>query len=487
MLLPAKLFGILQDGIHKYFQFELYNLLPVSNFGSIGKKHMDDLLAARSQMALSLGFHIIFACIGMVMPFLMAASHYLYLKSGNLRYKNLTKAWSKGVAIFFVTGAVSGTMLSFELGLLWPKFMEHAGPIFGMPFSLEGTAFFIEAIAIGFYLYGWGRFNPWFHWGTGVVVGLSGLASGILVVAANGWMNSPAGFEYIDGEYLNIDPIAAMFNDAWFAQALHMTVAAFVATGFAVAGVHALMILKGKNIAFHTSAFRIAILFGGISAIVQPLTGDIAAKDVAERQPAKLAAMEAHFETSARAPLVIGGIPDEENRTVNYAIKIPGALSFLAHGDFNAEVTGLDQIPEEYHPPVLITHLAFQIMVILGMIMAALSVLYFFSLWKKRLWLTRRWFLWMFVVATPMGFIAVEAGWTVTEVGRQPWILYGIMKTEDALTSMPGITYSFIVFAVVYLTLSAIVAFLLYRQIKMVPEIYDNDQDQPDEALYPQL
>src|SRR5690606_12942133 len=168
---------------------------------------MDDLFAARSQMALSLGFHIIFACIGMVMPFFMATSHYKYLKTNNPLYMDLTKAWSKGVAIFFDTGAVSGTMLSFELGLLWPEFMLHAGPIFGMPFSLEGTAFFIEAIFLGFFLYGWGKFNPWFHWVTGMIVGISGLASGILVVAANGWMNSPSGFDYVDGKFLNIDPI----------------------------------------------------------------------------------------------------------------------------------------------------------------------------------------------------------------------------------------------------------------------------------------
>lgn len=446
---------------------------------------MDDLFAARSQMALSLGFHIIFACIGMVMPFLMATAHFLYLKTGDLQHKSLTKAWSKGVAIFFVTGAVSGTMLSFELGLLWPRFMEHAGPIFGMPFSLEGTAFFIEAIAIGFFLYGWERFNPWFHWFTGVIVGISGLASGILVVAANGWMNSPAGFDYIDGKYLNIDPIAAMFNDAWFTQALHMTFAAFVATGFAVAGIHAIMLLKRKNVAFHSKAFTIAITFGAVAAIIQPLTGDMAAKDVAERQPAKFAAMEAHFETTTHAPLILGGIPDEKDKKVNYAIRIPGALSFLAHGDFDAEVKGLDQIPEANHPPVLITHFAFQIMVILGMILVALSLLYFFARWKKIIWLSKRWFLKLFICATPLGFIAIEAGWTVTEVGRQPWIIYGIMKTEDALTPMPGIVYSFIIFTLVYLSLSAIVGFLLYRQIKMVPELYDNDQDQSKEALFP--
>ena len=438
---------------------------------------MEDILAARLQMALSLGFHIIFACIGMVMPFLMATSHYIYLKTGNLNYKNLTKAWSKGVAIFFVTGAVSGTVLSFELGLLWPGFMEHAGPIFGMPFSLEGTAFFIEAIAIGFFLYGWDRFNRWFHWFTGLVVGISGLVSGILVVAANAWMNSPSGFDYVKGKYINIDPVAAMFNDAWFSQALHMTIAAFVATGFAVAGIHAIMMLKKKNLQFHSAAFRISMIFGSIAALLQPLSGDISAKDVAERQPAKLAAMEAHFETTENAPLIIGGIPNVKDKKVDYAIEIPGALSFLAHGDFKSEVTGLDQIPKGEHPPVVITHFAFQVMVLSGMIMMALGILFLLASWRKKDWLDRKWVLRIFAWATPLGFVAVEAGWTVTEVGRQPWILYGIMKTKDAITPMPGIVYSFLTVLLVYGSLSFVVIFLLYRQIKMVPVVYNNKQD----------
>jgi cytochrome bd ubiquinol oxidase subunit I len=435
---------------------------------------MDDFIAARSQMALSLGFHIIFSCIGMVMPFFMAVAHYYWLKTNNVVYKNIAKAWSKGVAIFFATGAVSGTVLSFELGLLWPEFMKHAGPIFGMPFSLEGTAFFIEAIALGFFLYGWDRFNKWFHWFTGVVVGISGLLSGILVVAANAWMNSPAGFDYVNGQYTNIDPIKAMFNDAWFSQALHMTIAAFSATGFAV---HALMIVKKKNVTFHSKAFTIAAVFACIAAILQPLSGDFSAKDVAKRQPAKLAAMEAHFETQNNAPLIIGGIPDEKNKKVDYALEIPGFLSFMAHGNFNAEVKGLDSIPEEHHPLVAITHYAFQVMVGLGMLMFALAIIYFIAKWKKRSWLQSNWLLKLFVAATPMGFIAVEAGWTVTEVGRQPWIIYGIMKTADAVTPMPGIRYSFYLFSAVYLSLSVIVMFMLYRQIRMVPTLYDLPAD----------
>src|SRR4051794_3525973 len=186
-------------------------------------------------MAISLGFHIVFSCIGMTMPWLMAVAQWRWLSTRDPLYRELARAWAKGVAVFFAVGAVSGTVLSFELGLLWPTFMKHAGPIFGMPFSLEGTAFFIEAIALGFFLYGWERFNPWFHWVTGVVVGISGIVSGILVVAANSWMNSPSGFDFVNGQYLNIDPMKAMFNAAWFQQALHMSIAAFAATGFAVA------------------------------------------------------------------------------------------------------------------------------------------------------------------------------------------------------------------------------------------------------------
>lgn len=435
---------------------------------------MEDLLAARLQMAVSLGFHIIFACIGIAMPFLMAVAEYKWIKTGQKVYQDLAKAWSKGVAIFFATGAVSGTVLSFELGLLWPTFMEHAGPIFGMPFSWEGTAFFVEAIALGLFLYGWDKLRPWVHWGTGVVVGLAGVASGIFVVAANGWMNSPAGFDWVDGQAINVDPVAAMFNDAWFSQALHMTLAAFVATGFAVAGLHALLLLKDRKNIFHQKALKIALVVGGIAAILQPLSGDYAAKDVADRQPAKLAAMEGHFETSQPAPLIIGGIPDEENERVDYAIEIPRLLSFLAHGDFNAEVTGLDQFPRSEWPPVLITHIAFQIMVGTGVIMMLVGLLYFYFLWRKRKIFQKQWFLWLVGLCTPLGFIAVEAGWTVTEVGRQPWIIYGIMKTEDALSPMPGLQYSFYMITALYLLLTAIVSWLMYRQIITLSDRYES-------------
>ncbi|TWP23761.1 cytochrome ubiquinol oxidase subunit I [Apibacter muscae] len=434
---------------------------------------MDDFIAARSQMALSLGFHIIFSCVGMVMPFFMAIAHYKYLKTGDKIYKGLTKAWSKGIAILFATGAVSGTMLSFELGQLWPKFMEHAGSIFGMPFSLEGTAFFVEAIALGFFLYGWGKLNPWFHWFTGLLVGISGLASGILVLAANAWMNSPAGFDFVNGEYLNVNPVKAMFNDAWFSQALHMIIAAFIATGFAVAGVHAFMILKGKNLVFHTKAFKIAAISASIAALIQPLSGDISAKDVSKRQPEKLAAMEAHFHTEKNADFILGGIVNENEHKVDYAIKIPGLLSFLSHGDFNAPVKGILDFPEQDRPPVAIVHYAFQIMIMLGVALMIISILYLLAILKKKSWLSKKWLIKLFVMAAPLGYIALEAGWVVTEVGRQPWIIYKIMRTSEAVTPMPGIAYTFYLFTLIFMSLSLIVIFLLYRQIKMVPYLYD--------------
>lgn len=425
---------------------------------------MNELLAARAQMALSLGFHIVFACIGVAMPFLMAAAHWRWLKTGDPRYRTLTKAWSKGVAIFFAVGAVSGTALSFELGLLWPRFMEYAGPIAGMPFSWEGAAFFLEAIALGLFLYGWDRLTPWVHWGSGLVVGISGVASAMFVVCANAWMNSPAGFDWNGGNPTNIDPWAAMFNDAWLVQGVHMVVAAFEAVGFAVAGLHALLWLRTK-LPIHAAALRIAIVIGGLAALAQPLVGDWAAKSVAERQPAKLAAMEALFHTESGAPLLVGGIPDEETGTVSYAIEIPYGLSFLAHGDPHAEVIGLDRFPRDEWPPVTVVHVAFQVMVGIGTLLMAVGAAGIFATWRRPAWLEDRRFLGVLAACTPLGFLAVEAGWVVTEVGRQPWIIYGLLRTADAVTPRPGVEITFAVYAVLYTFLAVVVTALLWRQI----------------------
>ncbi|MCB0723456.1 MAG: cytochrome ubiquinol oxidase subunit I [Ignavibacteriae bacterium] len=436
---------------------------------------MEDLLAARLQMAVSLGFHIIFACIGMSMPFLMAVAEWKYNRTGDKVYLDLTKAWSKGVAIFFATGAVSGTVLSFELGLLWPKFMDHAGPIIGMPFSLEGTAFFLEAIALGLYLYGWNRVNKWAHWVFGLIIGVSGVASGIFVVSANSWMNSPTGFDWVDGKAINVDPVAAMFNPAWLSQAHHMILAAFVATAFAVAGIHAFLLIRNPGHELHKRALKIAMMFAAVFALLQPISGDLSAKFVARNQPLKLAAMEGLFKTTTHAPLTIGGIPDMKEKKMNFGIEIPGGLSFLAFEDFNAEVKGLDAFPEDEWPPVPIVHISFQIMVGIGSILALIGVLYLYFLFRKKNQMFNKWYLKLLFLCTPLGFIAVEAGWFVTEVGRQPWIIYGIMKTKDSLTSMPGLTYTLILYTVLYLILSFIVAWLMYRQIKALHIKYSAD------------
>jgi cytochrome d ubiquinol oxidase subunit I len=424
---------------------------------------MDELLAARSTMAFSLGFHIIFAAIGMTMPFFMSAAHFLYLKKKKPEHLELTKMWMKGVAILFAVGAVSGTVLSFELGLLWPGFMKYAGPIIGMPFSWEGTAFFLEAIAIGLFLYGWDRMKPWTHWFTGLAVGIAGFASGIFVVAANAWMNAPAGFVWANGAATKVDPVAAMFNRAWLHQSLHMQLAALEAVGFAVAGIHAYLLLRGRAVSLNLLALKIAMAFGATAAILQPLSGHFAAQKVAEYQPMKLAAFEAHFKTSKSVPLYLGGIPDVEKQEVRWGLGIPGGLSFLAFNDFQAEVKGLDQIPREDWPNVMISHLSFQLMVGLGTLLALLGVLYFYFLRQKKF---PRWFLISLCAAAPLGFVAIEAGWVVTEVGRQPWIIYGILKTKEALTPVPGLQYHFYLFLLIYLFLAFATGWLLKRQIQ---------------------
>src|SRR5689334_19296835 len=299
---------------------------------------MSDLLAARSQMGMSLAFHIIFAVIGIGLPALMVLAEWRWLRTGDETYLELAKRWSKGAAILFAVGAVSGTVLSFELGLLWPSFMRFAGPIIGMPFSLEGFAFFTEAIFLGIYLYGWDRISPRAHLWAGVAVAVSGMASGIFVVAANSWMNSPTGFDLVNGHPVHVDPVAAMLNPMAFQQTLHMTLAAYAATGFAVAGIHAFLLLFDPTNGFHRRALTAALVLGGPAAVLQPISGDLSARSVAARQPVKLAAMEAHFETSAEAPLTLGGFPDVEKRETRYAIKIPYGLSLLAFHDPHAVV-----------------------------------------------------------------------------------------------------------------------------------------------------
>lgn len=431
---------------------------------------MTDLFAARSQMAMSLAFHIIFAVVGIGMPALMVIAEWRWLRTKDPVLLELAKRWAKGTAIMFAVGAVSGTVLSFELGLLWPGFMEHAGAIIGMPFSLEGLAFFTEAIFLGIYLYAWKRISPRAHLAAGVVVAISGALSGAFVVCANAWMNAPTGFTMVNGQVSDIDPIAAMFNAAAPTEVLHMTLAAFAATGFAVAGVHALALLRGTpHRAFHRAALQVALLVGVPTALLQPLSGDLSARGVAERQPVKLAAMEGHLKTGP-ASFVIGGWIDAKSLEHRGAIEIPGALSLLLHGDRTAVVQGLDAVAPADRPPVLVVHLAFQIMVGCGMIMAALGLWTIVRQWRRRRGFGSalpddRRFLKAILLTSPLGFVALEAGWTVTEVGRQPWIMQDLMRTADAVTPMPGLIVPFIGFTLLYIGLAITVVFLMWRQI----------------------
>ncbi len=390
-------------------------------------------------------------------------------------YLDLAHRWAKGTAILFAVGAVSGTVLSFELGLLWPTFMEHAGAVIGMPFSLEGFAFFTEAVFLGVYLYGWDRISRRAHLAAGWAVAVSGMLSGVFVVIANAWMNAPTGIRWVDGRAVDIDPIAAMMNPAAFPQVLHMTLAAYASTGLVVAGIHAWPLLRQPRNAFHRRALAVALLIGAPAAVLQPISGDLSARFVAHWQPAKLAAMEGQFKTERGAPLRIGGWPDEAAGETRYAIEIPYALSFLAFKDPNAEVKGLLAFPREHWPPVAIVHVAFQVMVALGSYLALVSAAALWLMWRRRDLTRHRWLLRALVLAAPMGFICTEAGWIVTEVGRQPWIIYGLMRTAEAVTPVPGLVVPFLVFTALYCVLGVAVAWLLYQQVLKSPKATEED------------
>lgn len=424
---------------------------------------MTNLEFARWQMAFSLGCHIVFASISMVMPFLMFLAYRNHLRRGDELDLRLAKAWMKGTAILFATGAVTGTALSFQLGLLWPRFMQHAGPIFGMPFALEGAAFFLEAIFLGLFLYGWDRLRPRLHLFFGFMVGVCGVASGVLVVAANGWMNAPSGFRWVDGHAVDIDPWAAMFNQAWPPQALHMTVAAFQATTVAAAGLHALGILRRRGELLHRRALHYLLPLVAVSSIAQPIVGDWSAKSVAQRQPEKLAAMEAHFHTRRHAPLLIGGWPDAQQGSVTAGIFVPGGLSFLAFGDPEAEVLGLNAFPEDERPPVVVTHVAFQLMVGLGALLLLVGLVHVVARLLRLDLLRHRWWLVLLVAVSPAGFVALEAGWTVTEVGRQPWIVYRVLRTSETVTPVTGLGWVLGLNVVLYMGLGVLSFYLLSR------------------------
>ena len=413
-------------------------------------------------MGMSLAFHIIFASVGIAMPLLMVLAEIQWHRTKDGIYLELAKRWAKGTAVLFAVGAVSGTVLSFELGLLFPGFMKHAGALVGLPFSLEGFAFFTEAIFLGIYLYGWERVRAWVHVAAGLVVAASGVASAIFVTFVNAWMNAPSGFIVKAGKLIAIDPLAALRTPYAWHEIPHTVLAAYMATGLAVAGIHAFGLLRNSSQILHRHALVLALWVAVPCALLQPFIGHFAGQQVARFQPAKLAAVEGLQVTQARAPLSLG------------PIVIPGGLSFLAYNDFNATVVGLQAFAPEDRPHPAVRW-SFLVMVATGSLLALLAAWAALVLWRSKPWQTQRLFLWCVVFAAPLGFVALEAGWMVTELGRQPWVIYGVLRTAKAVTPVGRLGLRIIVFTLVYLILAVTVAAVLRRHVRQTIGTHAHD------------
>ena len=423
---------------------------------------MDHVIAARAQMGTSLAFHIVFAALGVGLPLLVVAAEGMWLRTKRRAYYDLARTWSKGMAILFAVGAVSGTLLSFELGLLWPTFMRYAGGIIGLPFSLEGFAFFIEAIFIGLYLYGWERLSPSAHWLTGIPIIVSGALSAGFVTMANAWMNMPTGFRIAGGRVVDVNPIAAMFSPPWLVEGVHTTIAAYVLTGFGAAAVCAVALLRrsAEDRRDEVQAgLTIAMIVAAVAIPLQWVAGDVIARFDADHEPAKFASLEALYRTQRHAPVTIGGLVTSDG--VRYGIEIPGALSMLVAFDPNAEVPGLDRVAANDRPPLAAVHYSFDTMVGSATLMLLVAIGWLaFALRKRTL---PRLLLIGIAVCGPVSVIAVEAGWFVTEFGRQPWIARGLLRTADAVTIAPGLDVQFYGFSFVYVILAAACWWLLRR------------------------
>jgi cytochrome d ubiquinol oxidase subunit I len=429
-------------------------------------------------MGTSLAFHIVFAMLGVGLPLMLLIVEGMGLRSGNQEWMRLARRWSTAFAVLFAVGAVSGTVLSFELGLLWPGFMGFAGGIIGLPFSMEGFAFFIEAIFLGLYLYGWERLPARVHWLCALPLAVSGGASAWFVTTANAWMNSPSGFRLVNGRVTDVHPLQAIFNPGTGIETTHTMISAYVATGFAVAAVYAIGILRGRPGGLYRKGLLVGMIVGSIGTPLSVITGDLNARWVADNQPAKLAAMEGVFKTESGAPLRIGGLPDLQSRETKYAIEIPAGLSFLAYGNPSATVRGLDSFPPGTTPDPRPVHLAFDIMVAIGFALLGLAAWFFIALWRKRSVPEGRLLLWAIGASGFLSFVAMEAGWMVTEIGRQPWIIYGVVRTAAAITPAPGLVLSFIVSTIIYILLAVVCAGLLLHQAAITrkgvePEVHE--------------
>ena len=424
-------------------------------------------IAPRSQMGFSLGWHIVLACFGVGMPAIVLWAEWRGQRTGDPTYQLLARRWARVLGVLFAVGAVSGTILSFEMGVLWSGLMDHYGSVIGLPFTIEGFAFFIEAIFLGIYLYGWDRLSPRAHLLSGVPILLAGVLSAFFVVTANAWMNSPQGFTVHDGTVTSTDPWAAMFNAATWPETTHMLLAAFMVTGFGAASVYAVAMLRGRTDAYHRLGLRIPLAMGAVAAPLQVIVGDWATRYVARDQPSKLAALEGLFPSGGHAPLSLGGIVVDGR--LRGAIEIPDGLSLLLHFRPDGHVTGLDAVPASLRPPATIVHLAFDLMVGVGFALVLLAAWFGWSMWRRRREPAGRWFLRFVAVSGIASVAAMESGWIVTEVGRQPWIVYGLLKTSDAVNPSPGISLGLPLIASVYAVLTVALIVVLRRMTRSRP------------------
>jgi cytochrome d ubiquinol oxidase subunit I len=411
-------------------------------------------------MALSLGWHIILACFGVAFPMMIYVVHRRGVVRNDPVALGLARRWAKVSAVLFAIGAVSGTVLSFEMGLLWPGLMGRFGDVLGLPFAFEGLSFFVEAIFLGIYLYGWDRMPPRRHLMMLLPMGAAGVIGTFCVVSVNAWMNDPTGFRIVNGKVTDVNPWRAMFNDQVWLQFAHMWVGAFMLVGFVVAGVYAAGMLKGRRDEHHRLGFRVPFIFATVASIAQPLIGHVLGLRVAGTQPGKLAAFELATTTESPSPLRIGGLLI--NGHVRFAFDIPRIGSLIARNSFTKGVQGMDTIPVNDRPPVNITHVAFQSMVALGTLMALVVVLFWFAKWRGRDLTANPWFLRFAVIAGPLAIIALECGWIATEVGRQPWTVWQVLRTTDAASTSTGLWWSYAVAFVIYIGMT-IGAFIVLR------------------------
>jgi cytochrome d ubiquinol oxidase subunit I len=421
------------------------------------------LLEARQMQALSFAMHIPFVCFGVAFPAFVIFMEWLGQKTGQAHYTEIARRWSKVMITLFAAGVVTGTLLSFELGILWPGFMSNFGDVFGLAFGLEGFSFFIEAIFIAIYVYGWDRMSPRLHILTGIPVIVAGITGSLMVIAVNAWMNSPGGFDMVGTEVTDVRPWEALFgNPHLWPQLTHMYLAAYIAVGFIMAGVYAFFWLKGRRDRYVKTAMLVPLAVAVIAAPAQLVIGDWSARNVANDQPVKLAALEGLYKTTDGAPETIGGWYTKDNE-VKYGIEIPKLLSLLAYHDPNATVQGLEEVPPEDRPPVNVVRIAFQTMVGIGTMMVLLSAWFFIS-WIRRKSIPRsKWFYRGVMVAGPAAIVATISGWVVTEVGRQPWVVYEIMRTEAAVTGADGIVFGYGALATVYAILIVATAWVLVK------------------------